>query len=663
MSLPALRLDDLTWDDLRLLAQRRIPAASGGVWTHHAPVDPGITLLELFAFLLEQQLYVLDQVPDDLVRAVLTLLGEAPRPIGIARTVLAATVAPADATLLPAGTIVRPAPPELAELLYSVTTPTAILPVTLLRIEANGRDITPAAGSGPVALLPADGRAAAFEIVLRLAVPAPRDLGPLALLVELDVAARIAPAWSADAAVAPLPASLEFATIVGGTPKPLPSESVSDETLALRRSGLLTFAWQADWNGATEIRLRVSTTAATFAAPPRLKRVCANAVIARHAVERIIDGRTPTGDPSDAARAAIAEQLDKWLPLSDLTLDIPSMLGSPIDGTIKLALTRSSTLPGAETEWENVADLAFAGPGDRQFTLDRARGRLNFGDGYTGRVPAPASDFKIRFQAGGGPSGNLPEGIDWVIAEGAALPLRRLVNVLTAEGGLDAEAIADARARIAGSLARSDRVVTEADINDLIEMMPGLGPHRAHVAVGFDPAFPCAYVPDAVSVFVVPRVPRETEADRAAVPAPKADPGALALFAERLEGARMLATRIHVLTPRYRPVALAVTIRAAQPDAADIIDTIRIALARHLDAVGGGDSEGWAFGDPLRPSDLVRAAQNAGGGQAFVERIAIGIDGAAPKDDCGDTAIGPHDLVNSDAVTFRLLPLEAGGEP
>jgi hypothetical protein len=76
----ALRLDDLTWEDLRLLAQRRIPAASGGAWTHHAPVDPGITLLELFAFLLEQQLYVLDQVPDSLVRAVLTLLGEAPRP-------------------------------------------------------------------------------------------------------------------------------------------------------------------------------------------------------------------------------------------------------------------------------------------------------------------------------------------------------------------------------------------------------------------------------------------------------------------------------------------------------------------------------------------------------------------------------------------------------
>ena len=46
-----------------------------------------------------------------------------------------------------------------------------------------------------------------------------------------------------------------------------------------------------------------------------------------------------------------------------------------------------------------------------------------------------------------------------------------------------------------------------------------------------------------IGVFVVPRVPRDTDADRAEVPAPKADPGALALFAERLDAARMLATR------------------------------------------------------------------------------------------------------------------------
>lgn len=662
MSLPALRLDDLTWDDLRQLAQRRIPAASGGLWTHHAPVDPGITLLELFAFLLEQQLFVLDQVPDSLVRAVLTLLGEVPRSTETARTVLAATVRPPDATRLVAGTVVRPEPFELAPLLYTVTTDAAILPVDQPAIEASGRDITPSAMSD-ARPLPADGSAAAFDIVLRLGAPAPVDAGPLALLIELDVPARVAPAWSARAADAPPPANLAFAAVAGGTVKPLAADAVTDGTRGLRRSGLLTVRWQADWNGASEIRLRVSTGAATFAAPPRLRRITANAVVARNFVQRIVDGRTPTGEPVDAARAAIVQQLDGWLPLSNLALDIPPNLGRPIDGTVTLSLTRPPVSPDTKADWQNVADLAFAGPADRQFTLDRDRGRLHFGDGYAGRVPAPAADFSLRFDAGGGPAGNLPPGLAWVIAEGTGLPLWTLANVVDALDGGDAEPIADARARIAGSLSRSDRVVTETDIRDLIETMPGLGPHRAHVAVGFDPSFPCAYVPDSIGVFVVPRVPRETEADRAEVPAPKADPGALALFAERLEATRMLATRIHVLTPTYHPIALAVTIRTAQSDTAEPVDAIKAALAGHLDAVVGDGGDGWPFGHPLRPSDLVRVAQNAGGNEMFVERIAIGLDGAAPQEDCGKTKIGPHDLVYLAAIAFRLLPPEPGDQP
>ena len=43
MALASLTLDDFTWDDLVAATRRRIPAASGGTWTLHAPVDPGVT--------------------------------------------------------------------------------------------------------------------------------------------------------------------------------------------------------------------------------------------------------------------------------------------------------------------------------------------------------------------------------------------------------------------------------------------------------------------------------------------------------------------------------------------------------------------------------------------------------------------------------------------
>ena len=76
MTLAPVLLDDLTWDQMVEAIRRRIPAESSGNWTLHAPVDPGITFLDVFAFLAEQRLYWLDQVPDAFVVAVLRLLGQ-----------------------------------------------------------------------------------------------------------------------------------------------------------------------------------------------------------------------------------------------------------------------------------------------------------------------------------------------------------------------------------------------------------------------------------------------------------------------------------------------------------------------------------------------------------------------------------------------------------
>ena len=41
MALDPIKLDDLTWNEMVVAIRRRIPAASGGQWTLHAPVDPG----------------------------------------------------------------------------------------------------------------------------------------------------------------------------------------------------------------------------------------------------------------------------------------------------------------------------------------------------------------------------------------------------------------------------------------------------------------------------------------------------------------------------------------------------------------------------------------------------------------------------------------------
>jgi hypothetical protein len=71
--IPLPHLDDRTYADLLDEARALLPALAPA-WTHHNPSDPGITLLELFAWLAEMQVWRTGQIPDTHVRAFLRLL-------------------------------------------------------------------------------------------------------------------------------------------------------------------------------------------------------------------------------------------------------------------------------------------------------------------------------------------------------------------------------------------------------------------------------------------------------------------------------------------------------------------------------------------------------------------------------------------------------------
>ncbi|HEX8115946.1 MAG TPA: hypothetical protein VF521_01615, partial [Pyrinomonadaceae bacterium] len=73
ISLP--NLDDTTYADLLEEARSLIPTYEPD-WTNHNPSDPGITLVELFAYLSEMMLYRLNRVTDANMYAFLRLLNE-----------------------------------------------------------------------------------------------------------------------------------------------------------------------------------------------------------------------------------------------------------------------------------------------------------------------------------------------------------------------------------------------------------------------------------------------------------------------------------------------------------------------------------------------------------------------------------------------------------
>ena len=90
MPLPIATLDDRTYQDLLDEARARIPVHNPE-WTNFNKSDPGITLLELFAFLTENLLYRCNQIPDRNRLKFLNLLGVPLQPAWSARGLVTIT--------------------------------------------------------------------------------------------------------------------------------------------------------------------------------------------------------------------------------------------------------------------------------------------------------------------------------------------------------------------------------------------------------------------------------------------------------------------------------------------------------------------------------------------------------------------------------------------
>jgi hypothetical protein len=87
MPMPLPNLDDRRWDDLVDEGRALIPVYSPD-WTDHNVSDPGITFLELFAWITEMDVFQANQVPERHRLKFLALLGITPWPPRAARTVL-----------------------------------------------------------------------------------------------------------------------------------------------------------------------------------------------------------------------------------------------------------------------------------------------------------------------------------------------------------------------------------------------------------------------------------------------------------------------------------------------------------------------------------------------------------------------------------------------
>ncbi len=139
MSLPSPNLDDRTWEEIVEAAKRLIPTYCPR-WTDFNASDPGITLVELMAWMTEMILYRLNLVPDKNYIKFMDLIGVTLKPPKPAQTWLTFDVtegAPQeDLKEIPAGTKVSGLNPEGEPVTFETTAPLNPSAARLLKLVA-----------------------------------------------------------------------------------------------------------------------------------------------------------------------------------------------------------------------------------------------------------------------------------------------------------------------------------------------------------------------------------------------------------------------------------------------------------------------------------------------------------------------------------------------
>lgn len=659
MPLEAPKLDDRTFQELVDEAKKRIPHYSKE-WTDHNVSDPGVTLIELFAWLTDVILYRLNRVPDRHYIKFMEMLGitlQEPVPAKVPVTFWLS--APQEtAVTIPGGTEVASTQTETeGSIVFTTDDDFRVKPPKL------------ATALSRVAREDGDGKRYKSQNLRRLAAgfegfgtfsPQPEIDDALYFGFENDLSHHILgfemdfdPAGGAGVDPTLPPYVWEAST---GDPDARwqTCEVDVDTTKSMNDAGRIHIHLpQMGQNRVNNedlywVRVRVREISAAerrdgmqpYQTTPRLRQVTAatwggttQATHARHVVDEFL-GQSD-GSPGQRFNLQVTPILER-----------------------KEGQTLIVQLEGEEPQtWTEVEDFASSGANDRHFTLDSVSGELRLGpavrqpDGTIklyGAIPPRGSNliFK-RYRYGGGQEGNVQEGILNTLK--TAIPyIARVSNREPAWGGLDAETLEAAMARAPALLRSRDRAVTEADYEFLARQALPAAIGRVR-CLQPRPSEAGRVAPGQVYVLVIPRV---------ANPAGYLEPAQLELAEDDVEALtaylderRLLTTRLDIRPPAYRWVSARVQLRA-NPGADQ--DKVRRAvldrLYRFLNPLtGGADGNGWPFGRDLFLSDVYQSLQGMSNVQ-FIRDVQLFVaspDGSPEGDPTESLEVVAHGVVAS----------------
>ena len=636
MPLPVPNLDDLRFQrDLVDEARRRIIRYCPE-WTDYNLSDPGITLIELFAWMTEMIVYRLNRVPEKNYVKFLEMMGFQLQPASSARSELTFylsapfPITPEDdtAVIVPQGLEVSTRPTEEeTELTFTTDERLTLSPprlVQLRREEDFNKNYLPRLG---VELFHTfSRRKPKVGETFYLGFDEARDIRGYILRLTFECEETEAVGVRREDP----PLVWECSVGDGRWQEVLPSarRGERDTTGGLNNpQGALTLYLplsmrpdQVHGRSAFWLRCRLEPRRegqGMYTESPRIRRIAAHVL----------------GGTTWATHAVVVR--DEQLGLANgepgqvFRLQHAPVLALRPGETVEVEEKRDGEM--VYVPWARAPDFSASERHDRHFTLDEASGEICLGpsvrqpDGSVrqyGRVPEAGRRIRMtRYRHGGGVVGNVPVGKIEVLR--SAVPyVDRVVNLVRAEGGRDQETLAEVMMRARRELRAQQRAVTAEDFENLSK-----GASRAVARVQCrapGSSSQSALPPGMVELLVVPAAfdaLRAGDLSKLAL-----DPLLQEQIRSHIDRYRLLTTTLHIREPDYLGVKAHVEIVVSEFSRPEVVRARVDEVLKNLisplaigkdqqrqDELLGPGWEGWPFGRDLYVSEIYSLLQQVPG--------------------------------------------------
>ena len=620
MGLNTPRLDDRAFDDLVNEARARIRLYTPE-WTDHNLSDPGITLIELFAWMTDIVLYRLNRVPDRHYVKFMELIGMRLRQAEAARTLVTfwLSAPQPDVFTIPTGTEIASLRTETDEpIVFTTDAPLSI------RVPVVSHILTSVGGEERRAYhaYSANSVLRGSETFPAFASDTPAQNDAFYIGFDNDLSNHIIgiDLWvdrAEGAGIDPTRPPYVWEVLSAGIDQRwIPIDVESDTTLGLNVSGTVRLflpemrRTSRDEQNAFWLRCRpdMSDTDSRYNVSPRLNRLNAQSWGGTTDATNVTSIRNEVLGRSDGSPGQTFYLVHK-----------PVIARAT---TEHLLVKRED---GHEERWQEVSDFSNSQANDRHYTLDSDTGEIRMGpalpqrDGtvqrYGALPPKGAMLMMTGYRYGGGLVGNVGAGALSVLR--SSIPfVDRVTNRIPAQGGMDAEPLENAKIRVPQFLRSLGRAVTPGDFEYLAkEAAPGqVG--RAYCLR------PPLTAPGEVKLLVVPQIPR---LQGFIVPESLELPGDVRdSIVSYLDERRLVSTVLDVEQPLYQWVQTEVRLRVTPGENAE---RVRQAVeARLFDFVnpliGGQNGDGWPFGRDLFPADVMSVVLSVPG-VSFVRSVRL----------------------------------------